>query len=83
MPLSDTERDALRRMLERMPDSVLTATRETAERYLRDLEDTNSAMPETKSFLEARGLTNVRQLDKDGREALVMHLKNTLRLARN
>lgn len=83
MPLTNEEKDGIRAILERMPDNVLEVTRENAEQLVSDLEDLNSMFPATKEFLTARGLTNVRQLDKRGREELVAHLQNVLRLARN
>lgn len=43
------------------------------------LENLNSAYPETKRFLEARGLTNVRQLDKQGLDELKAHLTEELK----
>ncbi len=54
-----------------------------AERLVRTLQDTNSSYPATQEFLEARGLTNVRQLDRAGRAALVAHLQATLRKLQN
>jgi len=83
MALTDAEREQLRSMLERMPDSILSLTRQGAERLLHDLEDANSMFPATKEFLTARGLTNIRELDEQGREELLTHLKKTLRLSRN
>jgi len=83
MPLTNEEKDGIRAILERMPDNVLEVIRENAEQLVSDLEDLNSMFPATKEFLTARGLTNVRQLDKTGREELVAHLQNVLRLARN
>lgn len=45
------------------------------------LEDANSLFPATKSFLQERGLTNVRQLDAQGRKDLELHLRKTLQEA--
>jgi len=42
------------------------------------LEDINSQMPATIEFLEARGLSSVRELDELGKVDLVIHLRNTL-----
>ncbi len=43
-----------------------------------DMADLNSRYPATQEFLRARGLKNVRQLDKNGRKELREHLEKTL-----
>lgn len=43
-----------------------------------NLEDLNSSFPETKKFLEARGLSHVRQLSDKGKEELARHLSDVL-----
>ena len=48
------------------------------EAHARKLDDLNSRFPETREFLEARGLTNVSQLDAEGKAALEAHLKKVL-----
>ena len=85
MSLTDRERDELRLSLERMPDSILGIVRENAERLLRDLKDMNSSpvFGATQQLLEARGLTHVSQLDREGTAALTAHLERTLALLRN
>ncbi len=42
------------------------------------LDTLNSSYPETRKFLEARGLTKVSQLDAAGRLELVQHLRAAL-----
>ncbi len=83
MALIDEDRDRVLRALVAMSNSMLEITRESSERLLRDLEDTNSSFPATQEFLKSHGLTNVRQLDKTGKAELMAHLKNTLRLVSN
>ena len=51
-------------------------------------EDLNSEFPETKKSLKSRGLSNMRELDEEGVQDLIAHLKNQIRntailLARN
>lgn len=65
--------------------SLVLMNDETLPKYnkalteLRDcLNDANSAFPATKAFLQARGLSNVSQLDKQGLVELTKHLENTL-----
>lgn len=43
--------------------------------HLANLEDLNSAFPETKKFLQERGLCNVKQLDASGKKDLQNHLE--------
>ncbi len=42
------------------------------------LDELNSSFPETRRFLEARGVTRVSQLDDAGKLALVQHLRAAL-----
>lgn len=46
--------------------------------HLAALEDLNSAFPATQEFLRGRGLTNVRELDANGRTALAAFLASRL-----
>jgi methionine aminopeptidase len=48
------------------------------ERIRANLRDVNSSFEMTRQFLEERGLTNVRQLDKHGMAELTAHLRLTL-----
>ena len=41
----------------------------------RHLEDLNSSYPATAEFLKEKGVTNVRELDEQGRAELVSHLQ--------
>ncbi len=45
---------------------------------LRDLQNLNSSFPETQSFLETKGLTNVSELDAQGLSELEHHLCSVL-----
>lgn len=64
--------------IEQLDDNALSDYL-TALTKLRDvLNDANSSFPATKSFLDARGLSNVSQLDKQGLSDLTDHLKNIL-----
>lgn len=49
--------------------------KQKAEKLLAELKDLNSAFPETRKFLQARGLAHVGELDKQGTEELIAHLK--------
>ncbi len=57
-----------------LPKETLERLQTTADA----LDRLNSAFPETRKFLEARGLTRVSELDEAGRLALVQHLRETL-----
>ena len=46
--------------------------------HLANLKDLNSVFPETKKFLQARGLCNVGQLDVSGQKDLRTHLECVL-----
>lgn len=83
MGLSDEDKAALRSALERMPDSALQLIKGKADRLLQSLDEANSAFPETKAFLETRGLTRVSQLDDEGKAELVAHLRGVLRKVAN
>lgn len=56
-------------------ERALRKKRLELEQDLEDREDFNSAFSATKEFLQARGLTNVRELDVIGNRELVAHLK--------
>lgn len=64
-------------LLTKTPEELAEIDRKARE-TLAHLEDANSAFPATKEFLAARGLTNVRQLDKKGLQDLKEHLERTL-----
>ncbi|HTM68844.1 MAG TPA: hypothetical protein VL426_06130 [Candidatus Binatia bacterium] len=72
------ERQALEAALRGLSAEQLEQVHDKAKETLRDLEDLNSAFPATQEFLQARGLTNVRQLDKQGMAELRTHLEGIL-----
>lgn len=78
MALRDENVDEFRTLIEQ-----LKILQETADRLLREMQDINSARPATREFLQARGLTNVRELDAAGQKELREYLQNKLRLATN
>ncbi len=78
MTFSESEKKALAGVLSARSDTALTAIREKSEQVLAHLQDLNSEYPETRKFLEARGLTNVSQLDDAGEAELMAHLKSEL-----
>lgn len=49
--------------------------RQRLEKLLDELKDLNSSYPATQEFLQARGLTHVNELDKQGTQELIAHLK--------
>lgn len=51
-----------------------------AEKTRDRLDQLNSQFPETKKFLEARGLKSVKELDAKGQEELTEHLTKILEL---
>lgn len=78
MSLTNDEKEGLRQLLEKVPDSELAAILENAEKALETLDEKNSAYPETRKFLAGRGLTRVSQLNKTGWKELMAHLEGTL-----
>ncbi|HSD12804.1 MAG TPA: hypothetical protein VLC10_04560 [Patescibacteria group bacterium] len=72
------EREALAAALQQKSPEELEEIGRKARETLTQLEDLNSAYPATKEFLAARGLTNVRELDKEGMRELKEHLERTL-----
>ncbi len=72
------EREALAAALQQKSPEELDEIGRKARETLVQLEDLNSAFPATKEFLAARGLANVRDLDKEGLWELKEHLKRTL-----
>ncbi|MEY4744606.1 MAG: hypothetical protein RL272_551 [Candidatus Parcubacteria bacterium] len=78
--MDDDEKAALAAALRRLSPDELDEVGRKARETLTRLEDLNSMFPATKEFLAARGLTNVRQLDKTGLEELKAHLERTLKL---
>lgn len=47
------------------------------EKLLVELKDLNSSFPATREFLQARGLSHVNELDRQGTEELIAYLKET------
>ncbi|MFA6603336.1 MAG: hypothetical protein WCT10_00675 [Patescibacteria group bacterium] len=70
MSLSDEKKKALAEELDRLHGKLQVIKR--------DLENANSGFAETQVFLNARGLTNVSQLDRQGLEDLRRHLESVL-----
>jgi hypothetical protein len=79
MSLSAKDKEALREDLSKMSDEELEIFDRSSRALLRDLEDTTSSYPATQEFLKSRGLTNVRQLDEQGRVGLTQHLFDVLK----
>ena len=78
MSLSDEEKDALKRVLMRCSPEELEKLHGKLQKAKRSLENANSVFPETRAFLNARGLTHVSQLDRQGLEDLRRHLESVL-----
>ncbi len=76
--LTEEERLLLEHELQKLENSELKALYVQLVQQRLALEDINSQYPATKAFLQARGLTNVRQLDADGLKVLEQHLRDTL-----
>lgn len=56
----------------------LAEANQLLEKKCTELSLLNSSFPATREFLEQRGLRNVNELDKKGREDLVSYLKKLL-----
>ncbi len=78
MALDPKDREALIKGLSQLDDAQLDELKGRLTRLNNSLDDLNSSFPETKKFLEARGLTKVSQLDEAGRKALTEHLQAVL-----
>jgi hypothetical protein len=76
--MDEQQKAALAAALSGLSEQQLDALDASARRTLAALEDANSAFPATQEFLQSRGLTNVRQLDKQGMQDLREHLERTL-----
>lgn len=77
--MDEKDKEALATALAALPQDKLDEIETQARRTLASLEDANSAFPATQEFLRARGLTNVRELDKQGLAELREHLERTLK----
>ncbi len=78
MALDPKDREALIKGLSLLDDAQLDELKGRLTKLNTSLDDLNSSFPETKKFLEARGLTKVSQLDEAGRKALTEHLQAVL-----
>lgn len=76
--MDEKQRAALAAELASKTPEELAEIDRAARATLTQLEDLNSSFPATREFLESRGLTNVRQLDKSGLQELKEHLERTL-----
>ena len=76
--MDERQKAALTAALSGLSEQELAEVDASARRTLASLEDANSAFPATQEFLQARGLTNVRELDKQGMQELREHLERTL-----
>jgi len=77
--MDEKQRQELEAALSGLSQERLEEVHDKAKEALAGLEDLNSAFPATQDFLRARGLTNVRQLDKEGNAALRAHLEGILK----
>lgn len=77
--MDEKQRKDLEAALSGLSQEKLDEIHGSAQRALHSLEDLNSAFPATREFLEARGLTNVRELDKRGLAELRTHLEGILK----
>lgn len=83
MALSDDDRRKLADGLASLPDEALGEVKQGLGTLHGELMDANSQFPETKKFLATRGLTHVKQLDRQGMEDLKAHLQAVLRSVTN
>jgi len=75
---SEKDRTELTKALSKLEPEELDKLHQGLLKTKSSLEDLNSAYPTTQEFLRQRGLTNVRELDAQGREDLKRHLEGTL-----
>ena len=78
MALSDDDKRKLAEGLATMSDDELADIKSGLDRLHDGLMDANSQYPETQKFLASRGLTHVKQLDRQGIRDLTEHLKTVL-----
>jgi len=78
MALDPKDRDSLIKDLSKLNDGQLAEIKGKLTKLRDSLDDLNSAFPETRKFLEARGLARVSQLDESGRQELTAHLQALL-----
>lgn len=79
MALTPSEKERWFEGLAKLSPEQLENLEKPLVRLRDELDTLNSTYPETKKFLEARGLTRVSQLDAQGKQELSEHLSNILR----
>lgn len=57
---------------------ALSSVQSSLDTILGNLQDMNSLFPQTRKFLESKGLVSVRQLDRQGMDELHEYLQNVL-----
>ena len=78
-PLAEGEEKLLLAALKAKATAVsMTAAAAQTKELKENMTRMNSIFPETKKFLEAKGLSSVSELDEAGREELVQHLRGCI-----
>lgn len=83
MALSDDDKAKLAAGLDRYSDEELGEIKQGLDKLHGELMDANSQFPATREFLASRGLTHVKQLDRQGIKDLTAHLQAILRSVTN
>jgi hypothetical protein len=78
MALSDDDKKKLAEGLSTFSEDELAEIKGKLETLHGELMDANSQFPETRKFLAGRGLTHVKQLDRQGIKDLTAHLQTVL-----
>lgn len=78
MPLDPKDKKALAEALAHCDEARLDELHGKLSKLRDDLDDLNSAFPETQKFLRARGVSKVSELDPAGRQELTEHLQRVL-----
>ena len=72
--MTNEEKEKMADGLQFVPLEKLQELNKELQTLSRSLDDLNSAFPETKAFLQAKGKTNVRQLTTEEKKELFDHL---------
>ena len=83
MALSDDDKRKLAEGLSQYSDGALGEIKEGLDKLHGELMDANSQFPATQEFLASRGLTHVKQLDRQGIKDLAAHLQAVLHSVTN
>jgi hypothetical protein len=78
MSIDPKDKEVLKQALMGLDDEQLKDVSDKLKKVRDQLDDLNSAFPETQKFLRSKGVTKVSELDEAGRQELMQHLREVL-----